>query len=92
MAAIQGLHLPTTEWSVKGIPIAALLNMEEKSGRKKPVIRKALVDLHSRSFTVFEELRKHWELSDEYQSPGPMQFFGDPEITDSAPKVISLRS
>ncbi len=64
------------------------MHMEERKGVQKQVIQKALVDLTKPPFLKFSKLRKSWEMEDEYHFPGPMQFFGDPEITDSIPFVI----
>ncbi|MBS3904435.1 MAG: diphosphate--fructose-6-phosphate 1-phosphotransferase [Simkania sp.] len=90
MAVVQDLHRPVVEWKIAALPIAMLLGLEERSGKLKPVIRKALVDLEGHPFKVFKELRKHWAKEDDYQFPGPIQFFGDQALTDSIPMTMSL--
>ena len=92
MASVQNLHLQTDEWTIKGLPITSMLNMEERKGKNKPVIKKALVDLKGPVFAQFEEYRAQWELEDHYRYPGPIQFYGDPSLTDTIPITLSLES
>lgn len=92
MSAVQNLHLPVEEWIIKGIPITSMLNMELRKGKRKPVIRKALVDLKGAAFKDFCGDRDAWALEDHYRFPGPMQFFGDPSITDITPITLQLES
>jgi len=90
VASIQNLHQPVEKWQLKAVPIVDLIHFEVRKGREKPVIRKALVDINQGPFIKFLNSRKSWELEDLYSSPGPIQFFGDPELTDSVP--ITLKS
>jgi len=85
MASVYDLDNPPEEWKIKGVPITMMMNMEKRHGKNKPVIRKALVDLDGKAFKAFEKDRMSWALEDHYQFPGPIQFFGGPEITDSKP-------
>jgi pyrophosphate--fructose-6-phosphate 1-phosphotransferase len=85
ICAIQNLKKPPQEWKMKMIPIIHLMNFELRSGQQKPVIKKTLVDIKGKFFAYFSSLRKSWEIEDRYQCPGPIQFFGDPELTDSVP-------
>ena len=52
-------------------------------GSIKAVIKKALVDLEGDLFATFKAESKKWATNDDYRYPGPIQFFGDPEITDN---------
>ncbi len=88
IVGIQGLRKPPEKWSVAFVPLVGLMHMEERSGKLKPVIRKALVDLSGPAFMQFARQRKSWELDDSYQSPGPMQFFGEPALTDAGPMTL----
>jgi len=90
MAIVQNLHLPSTEWTIGALPIASLLHMEQRMDRRRPVIQKALVDLKGKPFQVFTELRQRWVMEDDYQFPGPIQFYGDPVVTDLIPETMSL--
>lgn len=50
--------------------------MERRSGKDKPVIKKALVEMQSHIFKTFAAHRDHWAINDSYISPGPIQFEG----------------
>ncbi len=88
ICAVQNLHLPPTHWNIKAIPIIRLIHMEMRSGKEKPVIQKALVDINSNYYIEFSRLRKTWEVEDHYRFPGPIQFFGDPEVCDVPPSAL----
>ena len=64
------------------------MNIETRKGKAKAVIQKALVDLKGKAFSAFAEKREAWELEDSYLSPGPIQFFGDEQITVTTPISI----
>eukprot|EP00808_Paulinella_micropora_P007375 g41357.t1 len=76
MAICRGLAGPVASWRPGGLPITALMNMEKRKGKQKPVIRKALVDLDSSVFKTFCQLRVGWRLTDDFRNPGPIQFTG----------------
>lgn len=67
-----------------------MLTLKEKSqfGVNKPIVRSANVDLHSASFTHYLSKREQWELNDLYESPGPIQFYG--EMKDYIPITYEL--
>jgi pyrophosphate--fructose-6-phosphate 1-phosphotransferase len=90
MATVQNLHHHHTEWTIAAIPITQLLHMEQRSGKSKPVIKKALVDLNGKPFQMFDEMRKKWAIEDDYHFPGPIQFLGEESLTDSIPMTMSL--
>ncbi|MGL4539696.1 MAG: diphosphate--fructose-6-phosphate 1-phosphotransferase [Candidatus Rhabdochlamydia sp.] len=83
MCCITGLTQNPMDWQVLGIPLTSLMNLEWRKGKKKPVIEKALVDLSSKSFAFYKQHRKAWRLNDHYLYPGPMQFFGEKQLTDT---------
>ncbi len=89
--AIKNLSLPPQEWDLAAIPISSLMHFEMRSGKEKAVIAKALVDLQSPSFLRFLRDRADWKLEDSYRMPGPIQFFGALDLTDTAPLAISWR-
>ena len=82
MSAIRHLAKPAAEWEVGGIPITMMMNMEHRNGKQKPVIKKALVDLKGKPFKVFANSRKLWAKETCYIYPGPIQYFGAPEMCD----------
>lgn len=90
MAVVHKLNQPVEEWEVGGIPISMLMHLEERKGRQKPVIRKALVDLEGKPFKFFARERKKWSLEDCYVYPGPIQFFGPSSLTDQLTCTLKL--
>ncbi len=85
LCAIQNLKQEKENWQCLLVPILQLMHMEERKGIQKPVIQKTQVRLEGKAFIEFSEKREAWKWDDEYQNPGPMQFFGESEITDSVP-------
>jgi len=88
--AIKNLNRPVKDWEPKAVPIVQLMGFEMRSGKEKPVIAKALVDLQSRPYRYFAKMKKQWGLEDDYQMPGPIQFYGSSELIDSVPITLSL--
>ena len=89
IATLSGLTQPVTQWRAGAVPLAALMHQEMRAGVEKYVIKKALVDLKGKPFLHFANERAKWRLEDAYTQPGPIQFFGPAELTDSVP--CSLR-
>lgn len=90
MAAIKDLHKPLEAWQPIGIPLAALMHLEERKGRLELVIQKQRVDLESRAFKILEQERLKWARDDFYRFPGPIQFHGPG--ADSRPLTLQLNS
>lgn len=88
MASIGNLTGSINEWTISGIPLTMLMNIEMRKGAPKPVVQKAFVDLKGRPFTLFQQQRERWMLQDDYQFPGPIQFFGPSELTEKVPFTI----
>ncbi|HNA62969.1 MAG TPA: diphosphate--fructose-6-phosphate 1-phosphotransferase, partial [Rhabdochlamydiaceae bacterium] len=79
MAFVSNLTAPVAEWTIGGLPLTSQMSMEERGGKKKPLIQKTYVDLNGKPY---KRLQKSWELTDDYQTPGPMQF------DDSIPLIL----
>ncbi len=92
MSCIKNLAHPVEHWQIAGIPLASMIQIEERKGKFKPVIKKALVDLTGNPFQVFAEHRQKWLLHDEYRYPGPVQFFGPAEISESITATLELEA
>lgn len=92
MACIKNLTRPVAEWQASGVPFISMLHLEERQGKAKPVIKKTLVDLKGKPFKLFQEQRNSWFINDDYQYPGPIQFFGPQELTDSVTITLELES
>ncbi len=85
ICCVNELNRPVENWEAKGLPITMLMNLEERHGKKKAVIKKALVDLNGKAFSYLKKNQEKWEISDNYRYPGPIQYFGSKEITDALP-------
>lgn len=83
LSCISNLARPVEEWVPKGVPITSMLNIEERHGKQKPVIKKALVNLDGPKFATFVQNRVRWAVEDAYLYPGPVQFFGPPELVET---------
>lgn len=88
MACVRNLGGPVEDWTAAGIPLLAMMAMEKRHGKSKPVIQKALVDLNGQPFTLFKTNRDSWILQDDFRYPGPIQFFGPQSVTDSITKTL----
>ena len=90
MTCVKGIDRPVQDWTIAGLPITMLMNMEVRKGKEKPVIQKALVDLEGKPFAFFKENRSRWAVEDHYRYPGPIQFFGEGEMIDCIPLTHQL--
>jgi pyrophosphate--fructose-6-phosphate 1-phosphotransferase len=90
ISSVRNLVAPASDWVVGGVPITMLMNMEQRKGEKKPVIRKALVDLNGAPFKAFAALRDELALKTRFKYPGPVQYFGPPEICDITTITLQL--
>lgn len=89
MATVSNTTAPASEWKAGGVPLTAMMNMERRSGKMRPVIRKAMIDLEARPYQILRERRREWALSNGNVYPGPIQFYGPTEICD-APTITLL--
>lgn len=92
MASIQNLAQDTSQWICKAVPFTSMLDLETRHGKLKPVIKKALVDLADTPFTYLQKHRNNWAIKDDYLYPGPIQFFGEKEVTDNCSQTLRLES
>lgn len=90
MSSVRNLTDKTENWIAGGIPITMMMNMERRNGHDKPVIRKALVNLNGRPYLKFASMRETIALNTLYQYPGPIQYFGPPEICDRPSMTLLL--
>lgn len=74
MAFVGQLHSAPEEWTIGGVSLTSLLHLEKRKGKEIPVIAKALVDLQGKAYQLLQKQRASWRLSDDYISPGPIQF------------------
>lgn len=92
MSCVQNLFQTVETWEIGGIPLISMMHLEKRHGKDKPVIQKALVDLAGPVFSKFVKERDDWKLQDDYQYPGPVQFFGPSELTETTTLTLELES
>ena len=91
MALVQNLTAPAEEWQAGGVPITMMMNMERRSGKLKPVIQKALVDLNGKPFLYLKNHRAEWaDANTSYIYPGPIQYYGPSEVCDQPTQTLLL--
>jgi pyrophosphate--fructose-6-phosphate 1-phosphotransferase len=90
MASIRNLSKGAENWVAGGIPITMLFNMEQRHGKLKPVIQKALVELDGPAFKELAKHRDAWAVEDAYLFPGPIQYFGPAEVCDAVTMTLEL--
>ncbi len=84
------LHKSASEWVPGGVPLTMMMNMEQRHGARKPVIRKALVELDGAPFRAFAAGRDQWALEDGYTFPGAIQYYGPSEVCDQPTMTLKL--
>jgi pyrophosphate--fructose-6-phosphate 1-phosphotransferase len=90
MASVSNTTAPADRWVAGGIPVTMMMNMEKRHGERKPVIQKALVRLDGAPFGTFAANRDAWAVHTDYVYPGPIQYFGPPEVCDEPTKTLQL--
>jgi len=90
MSSISNLSKPATEWVAGGIPITMMMTMEQRHGKLKPVIKKALVELEGAPFKKFVSIREKCAIKTSYLYPGAIQYYGPSEVCDRITKTLML--
>ncbi|SIQ21735.1 pyrophosphate--fructose-6-phosphate 1-phosphotransferase [Alkalispirochaeta americana] len=89
LSSVRKIAQPASEWVAGGIPLTMMMNMEQRHGEKKPVIKKALVELEGAPFTYFARHRDEWATRTSFVYPGAIQYYGPDEICNQP--TITLR-
>ncbi|MDR1429869.1 MAG: diphosphate--fructose-6-phosphate 1-phosphotransferase [Spirochaetaceae bacterium] len=87
---IKNLVAPADEWIAGGVPLTMMMNMEQRHGSKKPVIKKALVELDGKPFRAFASQRETWAAETSFVFPGAIQYYGPPEVCDQPTITLKL--
>ncbi|MEA5031341.1 MAG: diphosphate--fructose-6-phosphate 1-phosphotransferase [Sphaerochaeta sp.] len=90
ISSVSNLTAPATEWKAGGIPITMMMNMEQRHGEMKPVIKKALVDLDGKPFKYFSSKRETWAVETSFVFPGAIQYYGPTEVCDLTTRTLEL--
>jgi pyrophosphate--fructose-6-phosphate 1-phosphotransferase len=90
ISSVRNTTKSADQWIAGGIPLTMMMNLERRHGKDKPVIRKALVELDGKAFQTYAAARENWAVEDEFQYPGPIQYFGPTEVCDQTTITIQL--
>ena len=90
MSVIRNTTAPASEWIAGGVPITMMMNLEKRSGKMKPVIRKALVEIDGAPFKYFAANRDDWALNTRFVYPGAIQYWGPSEVCDQPTMTLKL--
>ncbi len=86
---VKHLEKPATEWVAGGVPLTMMMNMEQRHGHMKPVIRKALVELDGAPFKAFKAVRDEWAVNTSYLYPGAIQYYGPAAVADLTTRTLA---
>jgi pyrophosphate--fructose-6-phosphate 1-phosphotransferase len=90
MSSIRNLSKSADHWIAGGIPLTMMMNLEQRHGKKKPVIKKALVELEGKPFKTFAKNREKWAIETSFLYPGAIQYYGPDEVCNQPTKTILL--
>ena len=90
ISCIKNLVAPARQWVAGGVPLTMMMNLEQRHGAKKPVIKKALVDLDGAPFRAFDAVRDLWAVKTSFHYPGAIQYYGPPEVCDQPTRTLKL--
>ncbi len=90
LSSVRQTHLSAENWTCGGVPITMMMNIEQRHGKPKPVIKKALVELKGKPFTYFAAHRAQWAVETSYLFPGAIQYYGPAEVCDQPTQTLLL--
>jgi len=90
MSAVKNLFKPAEDWVPGGIPLTMMMNLEQRHGKLKPVIQKALVELNGKPFLEYQNYREEWAIKTLYKNPGAVQYYGPDEVCNETTKTLRL--
>ena len=90
LSSVRNLIAPADQWIAGGIPLTMMMDIEHRHGTKKPVIKKALVELDGKPFKKFAAIRDHWAEKTSFLFPGAIQYYGPPEVCDQPSITLKL--
>jgi diphosphate-dependent phosphofructokinase len=90
MATLRQLNAPVEEWEPVGVPLVPLMHLEERRGKRVPVIQKSSVALSGYPFQEFAKERGAWRIEDAFLCPGPIQYRGAAPIREAITQTLQL--
>jgi pyrophosphate--fructose-6-phosphate 1-phosphotransferase len=90
LSSVKNTHKSADQWTCGGVPITMMMNLEQRHGKPKPVIKKALVELDGKPFKELVKHRDAWAVETAYLFPGAIQYYGPAEVCDQPTKTLLL--
>jgi len=90
LSSVRNLIAPADQWVAGGIPLTMMMDLEQRHGSKKPVIKKALVELDGKPFKKFAAIRDQWAEKTCFLFPGAIQYYGPPEVCDQPSMTLKI--
>lgn len=90
LSSVRNLTAPAEQWVAGGVPLTMMMNMEQRHGEKKPVIRKALVELDGEPFKAYAKNRDEWAAKTSFLYPGAIQYYGPDAVCNATTKTLQL--
>ncbi len=90
LSSVRNLTAPAKDWVAGGVPLTMMMNMEQRHGSQKPVIRKALVELDGKPFKEFVKNREEWAVTTSFTYPGAIQYYGPDEVCNQPTATIVI--
>ncbi len=90
ISSVRNLAEPAEKWTAGGIPLTMMMNLEQRHGSKKPVIRKALVELDGKPYAHFAAHRDEWIRTTSFVYPGAIQYFGPDRVCNMPTITLQL--
>ena len=90
LSSVRNLTAPANEWTAGGVPLTMMMNLEQRHGAQKPVIKKALVELDGKPFGELASKRDTWAVETCYNVPGAIQYYGPKEVCDEPTITLKL--
>jgi len=90
ISSVRNISKPASEWVAGGIPLTMMMNMEQRHGQQKPVIKKALVELDGAPFKTLAAKRDEWALKTSFVYPGAIQYYGPDKVCNMPTKTLIL--
>jgi diphosphate-dependent phosphofructokinase len=90
ISSIHNLSQSIEHWTSGGVPVTMMMNLEQRHGKMKPVIKKAMVELTGKPFSEFVSKRDIWAIKSSYIFPGAIQYFGPAEVCDATSITLKL--
>ncbi len=85
---VADLQKPADQWVPGGCPLTMMMNMEQRHGSQKPVIKKALVELDGKPFKAFAAKRDEWAVKTAFTFPGAIQYYGPDEVCNQPTETL----